>query len=114
MDLGNYRTSKQIARLYGVTLSTIHNWTRHGLPFHPLGNMKLFVESEVEVWLKAHPERNASRRAWALSQRTDTLDRASVEDLIDALEERNPGFEVLLRPKGETDAEAVHALDVTR
>lgn len=54
-----YITARDIMALYKCSKSTIYNWIDEGLPVHKFGRMTRFIETEVELWLKEHKERQA-------------------------------------------------------
>ncbi|MGX5817992.1 helix-turn-helix domain-containing protein [Chitinophaga lutea] len=45
-------TRKEIAGIFRVSLVTLHEWMKHGLPFHKQGGRVYFLRSEVLEYLK--------------------------------------------------------------
>lgn len=49
----NLTNKKQVMERYGVTLATVNNWMKHGLPYYKIGSRLVrFDLSEVDEWLK--------------------------------------------------------------
>lgn len=64
----------QLARLHGVSPSTVGNWVRKGCPFHRLpGGDRRFDPQEVETWMREEAdgieETTAERSRRALAAR---------------------------------------------
>lgn len=49
-----YIDKKQVAERFGISVSTVNNYMREGMPFYKIGAGKLvrFVPEEVEKWIK--------------------------------------------------------------
>ena len=49
-----YLDKKQIAERFGISVSTVNNYMREGMPFYKIGAGKLvrFNPDEVEKWIK--------------------------------------------------------------
>ena len=49
-----YLDKKQVAERFGISVSTVNNYMREGMPFYKIGAGKLvrFVPEEVEKWIK--------------------------------------------------------------
>ena len=49
-----YIDKKQIAERFGISVSTVNNYMREGMPFYKIGAGKLvrFNAEEVEKWIK--------------------------------------------------------------
>lgn len=49
-----YLDKKQVAERFGISVSTVNNYMREGMPFYKIGAGKLvrFVSEEVEKWIK--------------------------------------------------------------
>jgi excisionase family DNA binding protein len=49
-----YLDKKQVAKRFGISVSTVNNYMREGMPFYKIGAGKLvrFVSEEVEKWIR--------------------------------------------------------------
>lgn len=49
-----YLSKKQVAERFGISVSTVNNYMREGMPFYKIGAGKLvrFNAEEVERWIK--------------------------------------------------------------
>jgi len=52
-------TRKEIAGLFGITLVTLHEWMKGGLPSHKQGGRVYFLRSEVISYIKQKKGKNA-------------------------------------------------------
>lgn len=48
-----YLDKKQVAEKFGISVSTVNNYMRQGMPFYRIrGKLVRFVYEEVEKWIK--------------------------------------------------------------
>ena len=48
-----YLDKKQVAEKFGISVSTVNNYMRQGMPFYKMGGKLVrFVYEEVEKWIK--------------------------------------------------------------
>ena len=52
-----YLSKKQVAERFGISVSTVNNYMRRGMPFYKMGGKLVrFVSEEVENWMKQRKE----------------------------------------------------------
>ena len=52
-----YLNKKQIADRFGISISTVNNYMRKGMPFYKIGEKLVrFIPDEVEKWIKEQKE----------------------------------------------------------
>lgn len=52
-----YLSKKQVAEKFGISVSTVNNYMRQGMPFYKMGGKLVrFVPEEVENWMKQRKE----------------------------------------------------------
>ena len=52
-----YLSKKQVAEKFGISVSTVNNYMRQGMPFYKMGGKLVrFVSEEVENWMKQRKE----------------------------------------------------------
>ena len=48
-----YLNKKEIAEKFGISVSSVNNYMRHGMPYYRIGSKLVrFDPEEVEKWLK--------------------------------------------------------------
>ena len=49
-----YLSKKQVAEKFGISVSTVNNYMRQGMPFYKVGKKLVrFIYEEVEKWIAA-------------------------------------------------------------
>ena len=52
-----YLSKKQVAEKFGISVSTVNNYMRQGMPFYKVGGKLVrFITDEVEIWVKQRKE----------------------------------------------------------
>lgn len=52
-----YLSKKQVAERFGISVSTVNNYMRQGMPFYKVGGKLVrFIADEVEIWVKQRKE----------------------------------------------------------
>lgn len=52
-----YLSKKQVAEKFGISVSTVNNYMRQGMPFYKVGGKLVrFIADEVEIWVKQRKE----------------------------------------------------------
>ena len=52
-----YLSKKQVAERFGISVSSVNNYMRKGMPFYKMGGKLVrFVSEDVENWMKQRKE----------------------------------------------------------
>ncbi|HWV64763.1 helix-turn-helix domain-containing protein [Chitinophaga sp.] len=57
-------TRKEIAGIFRISLVTLHDWMKRGLPFHKQGGRVYFLRSEVMEYVKQKRNVNVKRQEY--------------------------------------------------